>query len=438
MFDRLLEACRFLRLDRAGTFDPALWLARCAVLFLLAVLPFSHNAALKNFAIFGLLTAAIWLAAGGRLDVDWRSPILRAIAGLLAVLVVTASLGTEPADSLGELRKHFLPGILLLLLIPVAFQEERLIRLVLAVSALAFMARAGLTLAELAHYYPDLDSGRSDGHFIKGFSMDASFYIPALIGLLLLGGRWRWLAPLGLLAVMVVMLLVESRTPLVASLIAVLVMLLVLRQWRTLLMGFAGALLVGGYFVAGHPQIAGRFASILSPQTYVTAFDTKNYTGAEGLAARMPIWLGVMEITASRSLAGYGFGWKKLGKLAVDDGYVARWAGKENDALAQEQAWYFSLPPAKVNPHNLYLQIYFESGWLGLMAYAAMLLVLFWQALRLSWHGQRNKRIIAAVALAYLVGHVILGLANGLWIGLGPSLALIALLETVRRSEKSA
>lgn len=438
MFDRLKEGFNFLRVDRAGVSDPALWLARCAVIFLLAVLPFSHNAALKNFAILGMLTAVIWLMVHRRLAVDWHSPILRAIAGLLLVLVVTAALGTEPANSLGELRKHFLPGVLMLLLIPVAFQGERLMRLVLAVSSLAFMLRAGLTLVELAHYYPDLDSGRSDGHFIKGFSMDASFYVPALIGLLLLGRRWRWLAPLGLLAVMVVVLLVESRTPLVASLIAVLVMLVVLRQWRTLFIGFVAATLVGGYFAASHPQIVERFASILRPQTYVAAFDTENYTGAEGLAARMPIWLGVVEVTSSRSLIGYGFGWKKLGKLAVDDGYVARWAAQENNAFAQEQAWYFSLPPAKVNPHNLYLQIYFESGLVGLLAYALMLLVLFWQALRFSWHGQRNNRIIAAVTLAYLVGHVILGLANGLWIGLGPSLALIALLETVRRSEKNA
>ena len=438
MIDRLPQRLRFLAADQAGAFDPAASLARFSTLFLLAVLPFSHNAALKNFALLGLLTATLWLAAQRRLAIDWHSPILRVLAALLTVLAVTATLGSDPLDSLGELRKHFLPGILLLLLIPQVFQGERLMRLVLSVIALSFMLRAGLTLIELAEYFPDLDSGRSAGNFIKGFSLDAGFYVPALMGLLLLGGRWRWLAPLGLLAVLIVMLLVQSRTPVVAASLSLVVMLFVLRKWRILLFSAAAVLCAGGYLTISQPEIGDRFASTFNPETYVLALDTTHYQPTEGFAARMPIWFGVLEITASRSLTGYGFGWKKLGRTAVDDGYVARWKARENDAFAQEQAWYFSLPTSKVNPHNLYLQIYFESGLLGLAAYLLMLLVLFWQAFRLSWRAYGERRIIAAVALAYLVSHVTLGLANGLWIGLGPSLALIALLESVRRSEKPA
>jgi O-antigen ligase len=437
MIERLPQGLRFLAADQAGNFDPAASLARFSTLFLLAVLPFSHNAALKNFALLGLLTATLWLAMQRRLNIDWHSPILRVLAGLLAVLALTASLGSDPLDSLGELRKHFLPGILLLLLIPQVFKDERLMRLVLSVIALAFMMRAGLTLIELAEYFPDLDSGRSEGYFIKGFSLDAGFYVPALMGLLLLGGRWRWLAPLGLLAVLMVMLLVQSRTPVVAASLSLIVMLFVLRKWRILLFSAAAVIFAGGYLMISQPEIGNRFASTFSPKTYALALDTKHYQPTEGFAARMPIWFGVLEITASHTLTGYGFGWKKLGRTAVDDGYVARWKARENDAFAQEQAWYFSLPTAKVNPHNLYLQIYFESGLLGLAVYLLMLLVLFWQAFRLAWQTNGEQRIFAAVALAYLVSHVTLGLANGLWIGLGPSLALIALLETVRRSEKS-
>jgi O-antigen ligase len=438
MIDRLPQRLRFLAADQAGAFDPAASLARFSTLFLLAVLPFSHNAALKNFALLGLLTATLWLAAQRRLAIDWHSPILRVLAALLTVLAVTATLGSDPLDSLGELRKHFLPGILLLLLIPQVFQGERLMRLVLSVIALSFMLRAGLTLIELAEYFPDLDSGRSEGNFIKGFSLDAGFYVPALMGLLLLGGRWRWLAPLGLLAVLIVMLLVQSRTPVVAASLSLVVMLFVLRKWRILLFFAAAVVFAGGYLTISQSALSERFAQTFNLQTYARAIDTKNYVDGDGFSGRTPIWFGILEITANRSLTGYGFGWKKMGKIAVEGGYVTRWETKKNDNFAKMQAWYFSLPTSKVNPHNLYLQIYFESGLLGLAAYLLMLLVLFWQAFRLSWRAKGERRIIAAVALAYLVSHVTLGLANGLWIGLGPSLALIALLETVRRSEKTA
>lgn len=428
---------RFLS-EPGGELVGPLLLGRISILFLFAVMPFSHNAALKNLALAGMLASTLWLVARGKLLVDWRSPILRAIGFLLLLLTVTATLGRDPLDCLGELRKHFLPGVLTLLLVPLAFRGERLTRLLLAVIAIAFMLRTGLATGELVHYFPDLDTGRSEGDFIKGFSLDAGFYVPVLIALLLLGGRWRWLAPLGLLAVLTVMLLVQSRTPLVAMLLSVVVMLFVLRKWRILLFSAAGVIAVGGYFAITQPQIAERLASTFSRQTYMMAFDTEHYAPTEGLAARMPIWFGVLEVTAGRSLTGYGFGWKKLGRIAVEDGYVARWAAKEHDAFAQEQAWYFSLPPSKVNPHNLYLQIYFESGLLGLAAYGLMLVVLFWQALRLSWRAQGICSIVAATALAYLTSHVILGFGNGLWIGLGPSLALIALLEAVRLNEKKA
>lgn len=414
-------------------------LGRGALFCLLAVLPFSHNAALRNLALLGLLASTVWLAARRRLAVDWRSPVWLALGGLLAIFGATAAFGTAPVDSLGELRKHFLPGVLMLLLVPVVCPDAGWRRGLLAVVGFSFALRAGLTLAELAVYFPDLDAGRNEGLFIKGFSLDAGLYVPALVGLGLLGGRARWPALFALLPVGVGMVLTQSRTPLLAVLAAVVAMLLALRCWRPLLVLLAVALLAGGGLAVKQPAIAERFASSFDPATYVRAFDVKNFKPAEGFAARLPIWAGVLEIGQSRSLAGYGFGWKKLAGVAETGGYIARWAAHPDDAFAREQVAYFSLPPGKVNPHNLYLEVYFEGGLLGLAAYAALLLVLFRLALGLAWRAPApEQRVVGAVVLGYLIDHVLLGLADGLWFGLGPSLALVGLLETVRRSEGKA
>jgi len=420
----------------AGVPEPIFALARGAILFYLVVLPFGHNAALKNFAMLGMLIAAVWLMLRRQLDVDWRSPILVALAGMLLSMMIAAGLGTDPSDSFGELRKHFLPGVLLFLLIPTTFRGEQLIRLLLSVAAMAFLVRTGLTLVELSYYFPDVNAGRSDGSFIKGFSLDAGFYIPILVGFLLLGGRWRWLAPPVLLAVLTAMLLVQSRTPVVAALLAVSAMLFLLRKWRILLTSLLIVLASALYLGFSHPEIAQRFATAMSPKTYANAFETRNFRLGDGFSGRTPIWFGILEITEKRPWTGYGFGWKKLGPIALEGGYVARWAAQKDDPFAAEQATYFSQQASTVNPHNLYLQLYFESGLLGLAAYLLMLLVLFWQAARLAWRGSGFNRVIGAMAFAWLVDHVILGLFNGLLIGLGPSLALIALLELARRSEK--
>jgi len=431
----LLIACRS---NNSGAQDSAFSLARGAIICFLVVLPFGHNAALKNIALLGMLIAAIWLMLRRELTVDWRSPILLALAGFLLVMVVTSSSGVDPSESFGELRKHFLPGLLLFLLIPTTFRSEYLTRLLLAVIALAFMVRTGLTLIELACYFPDVSAGRSEGSFIKGFSLDAGLYVPVMVGLLLLGGSWRWLAPAGLLAIVAGMLLVQSRTPVAAAVVAIAAMLFFLRKWRllagSLTVFFASATLIG----ITQPEIAQRFKIAVSPQTYVKALDTKQFQLGEGFSGRTPIWFGVLEITKERFWVGYGFGWKKLGPIALDNGFVARWAAKSDDLFSAEQARYFSQQSSTVNPHNLYLQIYFESGILGLVAYLLMLLTLIVQSARISWRGAGLNRVLGAIVFAYLIDHVILGMFNGLLIGLGPSLALVALLETVRRSEKCA
>lgn len=432
-FRPLLLACRS---NSSGTPDSAFALARGAIIFFLVALPFGHNAALKNIALLGMLIAAIWLMLRRELAVDWRSPIFLALAGFLFVMVVTAGLGVDPSDSLGELRKHFLPGLLLFLLIPTTFRSEYLIRLLLSVIALAFMARAGLTLIELTYYFPDVSAGRSEGNFIKGFSLDAGGYVSVIVGLLLLGGSWRWLAPAGLLAIFAAMLLVQSRAPLAAAVLAVAAMLFILRKWRLLAASLAIVLASAAFIGFSQPEIAQRFAMALSPKTYINALETKQFQLGEGFSGRTPIWFGILEITKERPWIGYGFGWKKLGPIALNKGFVARWEEKSDDIFSAEQAKYFSQHASTVNPHNLYLQIYFESGLLGVTVYLLMLLTLIGYSARMTWCGDGGNQVVGAIAFAYLIDHVILGMFNALLIGLGPSLALIALLETVRRSEK--
>lgn len=433
MFDRLIK---FFELSGVkGGIHYALLLARLGVLVYLGALAFPHTAALRNMALLCMLIAIPLLYRQRRLIFDRQSPLWRMLALLLSVLAISAVLGSDPADSAGELRKHFLPGVLLLVLLPSVFASDRQIRILLLFIGASFALRATLTLGELAVFLPDLDAGRANGRFIKGFALDAGFYIPVLFGVMFLQGKMRWLTWLGLPLVIGCMVFVQSRTPILAGLLAVACMLLLLRRWKSLLFAVMSVLSIALYISVAQPQIFERLASSFNVETYRTAFDLRNFKAPkDGLTERVAIWSGVIEITEARSLLGYGFGWKKLGLTAESGGFLATWRAKEGDALAETKLRYFSQPSSKVNPHNLYLQIYFESGLLGVLAYGVFLVTLFWQAVRLATAGpDSTSRIGGAIIFAYLVDHIILGLGNGLWFGLGPSFAFLGLLEILRR-----
>ncbi len=398
-------------------------LARIAVFFYLLVLPFAHNAALKYLAMAGMALALIWSLRDSCLVWDWRSPVLQAVLLILGVFAITSLVGTAPMESLNELRKHFLPCLLFFALVPTYFRRPQEVRWLLVAALLPFILRGGLALGELA-IYADLDQARQEGAFLKGFSMDATLYAPLLLGAFLLGrGKWRLGSSLGGLVVLAVMLAAQSRTPVVAAMVAGGAMLVVLRAWRGLLGGLALLAVSAALLAFWQPAIAGRFASTLDPASYA---------GAQGMSARAPIWKGVIEISQEHPWLGHGFGWKKLGRTAVEHGYVARWQAQAGDPYADLAAWYFSLPTEKVNPHNLALEVFFEGGALGLASYAVMLAILLWQAWTLARRGDGEYRTVAAIGVGYLAGHVVLSASNGLWIGVGPTLLTIALLEVCR------
>lgn len=408
--------------------------ARISVFFYLLALPFTHNAAWKNIATVFMLLAVLWLVKARSLEIDLRSPIVIGLSALLVILTLSALTGVAPLESLNELRKHFLPAILLFMLTSVVFNDEIWQRRVFIIVGAAFLVRTGLALGELIHY-EDLQVARADGMFVKGFALDAGFYLPVYLGLALWSHSQRWLTALAIGLVITTILMVQGRAPLLASLISMLAILFLLRRWRVLAIFLGLGLLLMLTIVLPKPEIRERFAPAFSLQTYLKALDPQEYgRGSDGLSGRTPIWLGVIEIANERPTLGHGFGWKKLGALAVEKGYVARWQEKKDDPIAQAQSDYFSLPTDKVNPHNLYLQIYFEAGILGLMAYSVLVLILIKLAWQQSRRGSEWGKIVTAITFGFLIDHLILGLANGLWLGLGPSMAWLGLFEATRRN----
>jgi O-antigen ligase len=113
---------------------------------------------------------------------------------------------------------------------------------------------------------------------------------------------------------------------------------------------------------------------------YAELIQTASYSKQNGMSGRYFIWQGVSELVSERSLLGFGPGWQKIPTAASDTGLIKKWQADTSN-YAQLKQWYFSLEPGKANPHNLALQVLFETGWLGMLGYIVMLTTLFWCAI---------------------------------------------------------
>src|SRR6266581_5531949 len=171
--------------------SPSSMFAVAAVLVYVAVLPFTHNAALKNLAIVMMGISTGWSAYRREWRLDVRSPITLAIIGVVCASLVSSVVSPTLVENLYAMRNHFVPTLLLLILVPSYFRTEFRARMLMAVVVSAFAVRLGLTIVELVQL-ADMSRGRAEGEYIKGFMLEATMYLPIAAGLLFfVAGYWR-------------------------------------------------------------------------------------------------------------------------------------------------------------------------------------------------------------------------------------------------------
>ena len=146
-------------------------------------------------------------------------------------------------------------------------------------------------------------------------------------------------------------------------------------------------------------------------------------------------------MVAKRPLLGYGLGWQKIYDVAYQDGYIERWTNSDQ-LIDRAVANYFRpLKKGEANPHNLWVQMLFETGIAGLFTYSLMLLVLLWRALRLLRQKTKEpaEQWFAAGTLAYMTSYLLVNTMNGLWLGAGATLMLLTVSELLsdRRASRA-
>lgn len=437
------QAIRTLR-EFWGTHTFAAWVA-CGYLF------FSHvprTTAVVNTLSALMLMSTVVLAFRGRLIIDWRSNLVRAFAAFVLVVIVGIAVSPYWRESIIPFRRELVPMLLAFVLLTGqrAVQEQHQQRRVALLAAWAlisaFVIRSFLALgdwlAEGVHtdYY---SSDHAAARFFDFFAIDASLIMPVVVAACLYLAMSRGTRALLVISLAIAMLLIvvsSVRTALIVMVLVTLLQLLPRLRSRKIWV-LLGVALIGLLVVMSATnrlqKVTERYATVFTKEAY----QGSEATGASSIYERLSIWKGTLEMAAERPLVGYGLGWQKLYDAAYEGGYVERW-GTSPAFIDRTVAHYFDVyERGKVNPHNLWVDIIFETGVLGLLTYTAMLLVLLVRAIRVL--KQRTTDVVThwfgAATVAYLLAYGLVNMMGGFWLASGATLMLMIVSELVRQQQ---
>lgn len=345
------------------------------------------------------------------------------VSGIAVIGVALLSAISSPyaADALSQFRKDALPFLLGFLLLNSALATDRKRTILYSMLSLMFGYAVKEILAIWAgsingfrfSIYEEIDVPFPK--YLEFFSSDTPYYLPFLLGPLFFWQMRIWqrfiLFLVVTLAVFVVVLS-GVRTAFVFVVASVLSVFLY-RFWKSkkTLFSVLAAFVLCGYLLKDriiNPSIA-RYTTITSTQTYQFGKDGS-------VSERYAIMKGVWEVSKDRLLLGYGPGWKKLPTVAEANGHMERWR-QSDEPIDKLTLNYFSYGEGRVNPHNLYMELLFENGILGLVAYVSFMLATAVAVLKMVFRDLDSLEKGAAVASTlYLMVYFGNSIASGLWL----------------------
>lgn len=376
-----------------------------------------------RYIILGLLFA---ISSAGlyqkRFGYPPKSSVIVGLSLFVGIAFISAITSPYLIDSLQNFRKDYLPPLFVLIIASCLrlTEDERLMSATFLTYALlsGFLVKTILALWDGAINHPFIFSPYSNPEFfaknglpkyVSYYAVETVLYLTlAYSALLFLAKGWGGRSVLFLTSITSLVILLASgiRSAFAAAMLGLAIITLSkLRTPKRILAFSIISVVVGSsalHLGKGNIEIT----------RYVELTKAERYSKQEGMSGRYPIWEGVYELVTQRPILGFGPGWQKIPIAAKDNGLVTQWQ-TESFPYSQMKQSYFSLEQGKVNPHNLALQVLFETGWLGLTAYVFMLSAFFWSAFIASTaHKNRLTQWLRVAIVGYGAAFLLINITN--------------------------
>ncbi len=379
-------------------------------------LPFSRFAGIRNTAFVLLFLLLLIRVFNGGLRLDIKDRTVQALFLLCGISLLSSVLSPYPLDSLDAVRKYLLYQVVVFFVIINEYRGIKELKPLVyalfagfgALTLIVYLKNEPAVLINWIEYAERFTPEEMKATFFSGYSLYATFYMPLLLGYIYASRDKPGLKALlwvFLFLEFVLVFLHNHRTQLLSVLFSSVVITLVAGRYRIFAAASAVLLIAALVILNVKPEAFDRYKTLLSMDTYTQS-------GFTGWNSRFEIWSGAIDMIKDRPVLGYGYGWKKTALVARDGGYIQKWKTEK----PRTYEYYNSTTYGSTNPHNLVLQILFEVGILGLLAF-----LFFWSTvLSKALFTRLPQDDEAACFLRYgtigvLISYIIINISNGLW-----------------------
>lgn len=345
----------------------------------LALLIFTFSSkAIQDIVVFGAAIYAVYIAwRTGRGLAAWRQPAGIAFTALVLYMAFSLPFSRAPAASFRDFT-----GMLEIFAgafaIPVIFNTRRRLETALLYSANAIILTLAFDLCRLTYRLGSnlMEQAHAFKPFILNHSNVASM-MAGLTALVYFYFFWQWRRAkrrtaytclLGIAVALIYQIVLASRGPQLALALTIAVMGAFLPGTRRKIVWGLAIVCLGALLAVHSGKINPRIAP---PPTSTT--DTT--TGAQTITARATDFL-------RNNLNQRDVVWKHTWSLAKQRPWFGHGYGKRNFT----RIYYENDPPSSdyyyPHPHQYWLKLFFEFGWMGLLLHLAAWLILAWQLLR--------------------------------------------------------
>ncbi|MBI4710716.1 MAG: O-antigen ligase family protein [Nitrospirae bacterium] len=365
--------------ENLNTFEPILEKILHISLFIyLFALIFPHVTTLRETAFW--MAFVCWMMRRFKRKESFI-PINPATVSLLIfmlIALIASAFGMTPVEDLNRFKGELLVPVILFLITATEFKSLEKIKGLLTSLVIAFAVYTLLTLLESSQYglrYFWDKTHREQYYWLDtGYWQRGVIIFPVILGLLLiLKNKWLNLSLSALAVTEIAIISVYRSFAVLLGTCSVLLLWALFarpKKYRLYMVGFiclflviSGSLL---YSVKDNPAVS-EYRDKLGKLSNIQA-----ELGSEGsFSNRLPFWKAAVDVIKDKPLLGYGWGMKKFQKLVQQEKFLNHWQANEPyvyKLITEYKDVYFP-------PHNMFIEIAVQSGFLGLAAFACFILI---------------------------------------------------------------